>query len=100
MHQVDGPFLGRRGVLGWNHLNYDGGLLLNGPFVGVPELELSFSERILLNAYQDPWTALGYLGGGALLMISRNLEWKGDHRHGHQHDFEDQARLESVLAPI
>jgi YD repeat-containing protein len=58
--------LGRRGLAGWNGLSYDPGLLIPGPELPV---ELGFWDTLRYRWEENPWLTIGYIAGGALLVI-------------------------------
>lgn len=58
--------LGRRGTAGWNGLNHDRGLLIPGPELPV---ELGLWDMIQHHWEQNPWITIGYIAGGALLVV-------------------------------
>ena len=68
LRAIEGDYLmGRRGVFGWEGRTGDYQLLIGGPQSVPQQLELSWSERMLLNAYENPWQTAGYIAGGAAI---------------------------------
>ena len=70
LRAIEGDYLmGRRGVFGWEGRTGDYQLLIGGPQSVPQQLELSWSERMLLNAYENPWQTAGYIAGGVVLVV-------------------------------
>ena len=61
--------MGRRGVLGWNRATVDQQLMLPGSLEMIEGAEPAWYEKMLANAYENPWQTAGYIAGGAVLVV-------------------------------
>jgi hypothetical protein len=57
--------MGRRGVLGWDNVYRNPGLLMHGPLPPVP----TFWESVAAAWERNPWKTLGYLAAGLVIVV-------------------------------